>query len=173
MNHILFPITYTCNLDCPFCDLQGKSEEDTEKCMDNILKMAGSIEWVYITGGEPFMVPNLIEICDRLKAAGFKVGVTTNGTHFLPEVAEHVDRIGISLDGDKDFHDAGRGEGVFDKAIKLLKAVKGKCETVAMSVALKDNGEALERLKPILERIDPTYWQIQRDVHDDTVLIAV
>ena len=173
MNHILFPITRECNLDCSFCTSKDQPSDDVEKCMEHILKRAGQVEWVYITGGEPFMVSNLIEICDRLRAAGFKVGVTTNGTHFMPEVADHVDRIGISFDGDKDFHDTGRGKGVFDKALKLLKAVKDKCETVVMSVALKENQEALKKLKPIIEEIDPTYWQIQRDMENDSVLIAI
>jgi len=173
-NHILFQITFDCNLDCPFCDIKNRKREvDVDACMANIKKKAGEIEWVYITGGEPFLVDNLADVCDELRNAGFKVGVTTNGTIFRPEIADHVDRIGISIDGDREFHDKGRGEGVFDKAIELLEIVNDKCETVVMSVALKDNQDALNRLKPIVNKIDPAYWQIQRDYYDNSVKIAV
>jgi len=174
MSHILLQITFDCNLDCGFCSIKDNHRDAfVEECLVNIKKKAGEVEWVFITGGEPLLVENLSEICDDLRAFGFKVGVTTNGTIFRPEIAEHVDRIGISIDGDKEFHDKSRGEGVYDKAITLLKAIKDKCETVVMSIALKDNQDALLRLKPIVEKIDPTYWQIRRDIHDPSVLIAV
>jgi len=173
MNHILFPITWACNLKCPDCCAPRKGEIDTEKCVSNILSKKGEVEWVYITGGEPFMVPNLFDICDTIREAGFKVGVTTNGTIFKSEIADHVDRFGVSLDGDEEYHDAYRGEGVFKKATDFLKFVKesGICETVVMSVAFKGNEEALFKLKPIVKEIDPDYWQIQRDINDETIII--
>jgi len=42
-----------------------------------------------------------------------------------------------------------------------------------MSVALADNKEALLKLKPILEEINPTYWQVQTDIHNPNVPIPV
>ena len=174
MNHILFPITYACNLDCKFCAVKGSSgDADIPKSLEALRTKAGGAEWVYITGGEPFLVEDLPSVCDQIKALGFKVGVTTNGTHFRPEIASHVDRIGISLDGDQEYHDAYRGAGVFDSALKLFQAVKGQCETVIMSVAFKENKEALEKLKPIIEAMDPTYWQIQRDMFDPELKIIL
>ena len=172
MNHILFPITWKCNLSCEFCAAKNYSEEiDIKASLEALKTKAGSVEWVYITGGEPFLIEDLSSVCDQIKSMGFKVGVTTNGTHFCPEIADHADRIGISLDGDQKYHDAYRGYGVFDKAVGLFNAVKGKCETVVMSVAFKGNDEALKRLKPIVEEMDPTYWQIQRDMYDQSIKV--
>jgi MoaA/NifB/PqqE/SkfB family radical SAM enzyme len=173
MNHILFPITYECNLSCKFCIAKNSKIIDIEASVEALNFKKGEVEWVYITGGEPFLIQDLAVVCDRIKAMGFKVGVTTNGTIFRPEIADHVDRFGISFDGDKEYHDAYRGEGVFDKAVELFHAVKGKCETVIMSVAFKENQEALKRLEPIIEQMDPTYWQIQRDMYDSSVTIPV
>ena len=174
MNHILFPITYECNLDCKFCAVKGSSgNADIAVSLEALRTKIGIVEWVYITGGEPFLIDDLPTICDQIKEMGFKVGVTTNGTFFRPEVALHVDRIGISLDGDKDYHDAYRGPGVFDSALKLFYAIKDKCETVVMSTAFKENKEALERLKPVIEEMDPTYWQIQRDMFDPNLKIDI
>jgi MoaA/NifB/PqqE/SkfB family radical SAM enzyme len=170
MNHILFPITYDCNLNCEFCAVKNNSSVvDIEKSLIALETKKGEVEWVYITGGEPFLIKNLSSVCDRIKAMGFKVGVTTNGTFFIPEIASHVNRIGISLDGDKEYHDAYRGTGVFDNALKLFNSVKGKCETVIMSVSFKENKEALDRLSKIIDILDPTYWQIQQDINNPIV----
>ena len=172
MNHILFPITYGCNLRCPgCCVLNIKVPVDIEKSIETLADQAGKVEWVYITGGEPFLIDSLAEVCDRLRGMGFKVGITTNGTIFRPEMADHADRIGISLDGDEAYHDAYRGTGVFSKALQLFHAIKGKCETVIMSVSFKENEEALRKLKPIVEELDPTYWQIQNDLNDPTHIV--
>lgn len=172
MNHILFPVTYKCNLSCKFCCAKSTAEVDTDRCLDTIKDKAKEVPWVYVTGGEPFILGDkLFDIVDKLKGYGFKTGVTTNGTFFVPEIAEHIDRLGVSLDGDEEYHDAYRGAGVFKSAVKLLEATKGKCETVVMSVVFKGNEEALKKLKPVVEKIDPTYWQLQRDQYDPTVLV--
>jgi sulfatase maturation enzyme AslB (radical SAM superfamily) len=147
-----------------------RSAVDIERCVHTLMANAGKAEWVYITGGEPFLVECLPDICRKLRSS-FKVGVTTNGTIFRPEIANCVNRMGISLDGDKKYHDIYRGQGVFDKAINLFYAIKDKCESVIMSVAFKDNFQALINLKQIVEKLNPTYWQIQRDVSDPSVEI--
>jgi MoaA/NifB/PqqE/SkfB family radical SAM enzyme len=173
MNHVLFPITYSCNLSCEFCAVKGRKETvDIDKCLGALKEKKGQAEWVYITGGEPFLVEDLSRVCKEI-GKDFKVGVTTNGTIFRPEVASCVNRIGISLDGDRTYHDAYRGPGVFDKAISLFEAVKDKCETVVMSAAFKGNEQALRSLKPIVEKMNPTYWQIQRDANDPTINVSL
>ncbi|MBF0554538.1 MAG: radical SAM protein [Nitrospirae bacterium] len=174
MNHILFPITYECNLCCKFCiSKRQKNDVDIKKSIETLKTKAGIVEWVYITGGEPFLIEELVSVCDNIREMGFKVGVTTNGTFFRPEISDHVERIGISLDGDKEYHDAYRGDGVFDSAIKLFNAIKDKCETVIMSVAFKDNREALKKLRPVVEEMNPTYWQIQRDMFEPEMKICI
>jgi MoaA/NifB/PqqE/SkfB family radical SAM enzyme len=168
MNHILFPITYDCNLNCEFCvaKCNKTTKINIESSVRKIIEQKEKVEWVYITGGEPFLVDTLFDVCDELKNEGFKVGVTTNGTFYKPEIVNHVDRIGISLDGTKEYHDNYRGYGVFDKAINLFNEVKDKCETVIMSVAFKENLNELKKIKFIVEQLNPTYWQIQRDIND-------
>jgi len=170
MNHILFPITYDCNLLCSGCCSKNRKSVNIDKSINSI-KSRKDIEWIYITGGEPFMVKDLPDVCDTLKDFGFKIGVTTNGTFFRPEIADHVDRIGISIDGPKEYHDAYRGEGVFDSAMALFHAVKDKCETVIMSVAFKENLEELKKLTSLIETLNPTFWQVQRDLNDPDLII--
>ena len=173
MNHILFPITYDCNLDCTFCSAKYNREKkiDIRSSLLNIMSKRGVVEWVYITGGEPFIVDELFDVCDELRKNGFKVGVTTNGTVYKPDVVEHADRVGISFDGDEEYHDKYRGEGVYASAMKLFLAIKGKCETVVMSVAFKDNIDALHRFAGVVKDMDPTYWQVQRDLYDSKLIV--
>jgi len=173
MKHALFPITYECNLNCAFCSVKNQrgTRISIDKGVETLKSNKNKIDWIYITGGEPFLIDNLSEICQDLRDYGFKVGVTTNGTIFRPEIADHVDRVGISIDGPKEYHDRYRGENVFDGSMSLFHAVKGKCETVIMSTAFKENLQELEKLKPIIEELDPTYWQILRDINDPTVII--
>jgi len=136
--------------------------------MEAIRSKKGEVEWVFITGGEPFLIQGLDAVCDELKDLGFKVGVTTNGTFFRPEISARVDRIGISLDGDRAYHDAYRGPGVFDKAVELFYAIKGKCETVVMSAAFKENLDELIRFEAKVKEMDPDYWQIRQDYNDNS-----
>jgi MoaA/NifB/PqqE/SkfB family radical SAM enzyme len=175
MEHVLFPITYDCNLNCSFCSEKQRRniKVNIDKCVGHIKTLIGKVAWVYVTGGEPFLVPNLCDVLTSLKDMGFKVGVTTNGTINRPEVAGIADRLGVSLDGDKDWHNTYRGDGVFEKAVSTLIYAKEKCETVVMSVSFKDNGDALKRLSPIVKEINPTYWQIQRDRLDPKYVIPV
>jgi MoaA/NifB/PqqE/SkfB family radical SAM enzyme len=170
--HVLFPITYECNLSCKSCPVRKREKISLQEAVRKLTTLAGKVEWVYITGGEPFLVDNLPEVCEEL-GRSFKVGVTTNGTIHRPEVADVVDRIGISIDGERDYHDAYRGKGVFDKALNLFKAIKGRCETVIMSVAFKDNIQSLIGLRPLIEEMDPDYWQIQRDINDPSIVLSV
>jgi len=164
MNHILFPITYDCNLSCRFCFEKNRKEKvDIGACIRALIANRGAARWVYISGGEPFLVKSLPEICIVLRRY-FKIGVTTNGTIQRPEIAELVDRIGISLDGDRDYHDAYRGPGVFDAAIAFFHTIKGKCETVIMSTDFKENKTALRRLEAIVLKLNPNYWQIQKAI---------
>ena len=68
-----------CNLRCPFCD----TEFDRFTPMD-IEDIAAEVarhpaEWVCLTGGEP-LGQNLAALAGRLKEAGHKLHIETNGT---------------------------------------------------------------------------------------------
>lgn len=134
---ILFPVTYNCNLNCIYCHEKRDKEINYWKSVDEIKKLPN--EWVYITGGEPCLVEDIFEVCDDLRSNGKKVGLTTNGTTHKFDIATHVDRLGISLDGGKDLTDFNRGIGTFDLAVKFIKNVVGKAETVIMTTISAEN----------------------------------
>lgn len=75
-----------CNLRCPFCQnaallsgsLPALLTEDEFFAFLSTRK--GLLDAVCITGGEPTLRPDLPDFCRRIKAAGFRVKLDTNGT---------------------------------------------------------------------------------------------
>ena len=75
-----------CNLRCPFCQnavlLEGAlpdfiSEDDFFAFLE---KRKGLLDAVAITGGEPTLRRDLSDFCRRIKAAGYRVKLDSNGT---------------------------------------------------------------------------------------------
>ena len=83
-----------CNLRCPFCQnavlVEGAvpefiSEEDFFAFLE---KRKGLLDAVAITGGEPTLRPDLNDFCKKIKAAGYRVKLDTNGTR--PKVLKEL-----------------------------------------------------------------------------------
>ena len=145
---IIFPVTYRCNLSCSYCrEYKKKDITDINKSIEMIKSMSN--EWVYLTGGEPLILDEIYNICNALKLAGKKVGLTTNGTIHKFGIVSYVDRLGISLDGPKDINDLTRGEGSFDKSIKFLEKVAGKTEVGIMCTVGNWNENRLNEIEEI------------------------
>ncbi len=76
-----------CNFRCPFCHNYEVANDDPklpEVPWDDI---AGTLrrkrDWydgVVLTGGEPLLHPEVIELCQRLKDIGMRVKIDTNGS---------------------------------------------------------------------------------------------
>ncbi|MBU0491992.1 MAG: radical SAM protein, partial [Chloroflexi bacterium] len=81
-----------------------------------------------LTGGEPMLHPQFIEIVDLLSEAGLGLNMETNGTLLTAEVARYLKDetrlsfISVSIDGaDAETHDAFRGvHGAFDAVLRGL-----------------------------------------------------
>jgi len=77
-----------CNLRCSFCDTKYAWSDGQEMTNDLILsKLVGfrdeyRVGWVCLTGGEP-LLQKVKPLVSRLKKAGFKVHLETNGTQPL------------------------------------------------------------------------------------------
>ncbi len=81
--------TRGCNFCCPYCHnpelvkpggdapAAAVSEEDVLTFLEKRRKY---IDGVVITGGEPFLQPDLTEFCQKLKMLGFSIKIDTNGS---------------------------------------------------------------------------------------------
>lgn len=84
----LFIRTSGCNLRCWFCDTPYTSWEPEGKprSVDELLEWtaAHSCEHVVITGGEPLLVAELVELTQRLRDRGHVITIETAGTVWQP-----------------------------------------------------------------------------------------
>ena len=69
-----------CNLRCKYCDTKYAYEEGEEYTLNNLLKIVedSKLDFVHITGGEPLIQNNLVELLKSIK--GKKVLIETNGS---------------------------------------------------------------------------------------------
>lgn len=82
---IRLKITGICNRSCSFCNEEGdmkgvlsvRPDRELFECLDTLFK-ALNIQKVMLTGGEPTLHPQLLEIVSGIKTS--EISITTNGT---------------------------------------------------------------------------------------------
>lgn len=126
-------VTYRCNARCAMCGIwkTAPGEACPPETYDNL---PASLKWVNLTGGEPFLRDDLVQVIGHVAAACPKAEIvlSTNGL-LTDRIAEVVDRAGlgarlgvaVSLDGLGERHDAIRGvPGAFAKARATIDRLK-------------------------------------------------
>jgi 7-carboxy-7-deazaguanine synthase len=80
--------TSGCNLRCAWCDTPYASwnPEGAEMTLDAIMTEAGRHRGRHavVTGGEPMIAPEIVELTARLRDAGMHITIETAGTVFKP-----------------------------------------------------------------------------------------
>lgn len=146
-----------CNCRCVMCDIwkansekREISSEDLERHIDAIRELR--VQRVMLTGGEPLLHRNLWALCSRLQALRIRITLVTTGlliAQHAADIASVIDTVVISLDGDRDVHDAiRRVKGGFDRIAKGVMALHGEFPTprlIARSVVQRDNFATLDR----------------------------
>lgn len=134
-------VTYRCNLRCKMCNI-WKKDNDIELSLgelERFFSMSNRFSWIGITGGEPFLKDNILDIvriiadnCKDLVAIYF----ATNGTltdRILTTVDQVLTRYRInpelfftlSIDGPPYLHDQIRGQkGTWNKCMKTFRLLK-------------------------------------------------
>jgi MoaA/NifB/PqqE/SkfB family radical SAM enzyme len=124
-----------CNLRCQSCNFwqgiykkEGEeilSTEEARGLIDEISQWG--IPSLVITGGEPFMRPDIREVLEYAVREIQYVRLQTNGTFLDEEMAcflvdKGLDEIWISVDGGRETHDRIRGvKGTYDKVVAGLE----------------------------------------------------
>ncbi|MER6532119.1 radical SAM protein [Streptomyces sp. NPDC001508] len=115
----LIQICEPCNESCKHCFVSATKRGDYmdwDAVRDQLIPqlIAARVNRITITGGEPFMHPDLIPIIDDFRETGMSVGVCTNATMVTDEqiatLAELDVHMNVSLDGfSADSHGVFRG----------------------------------------------------------------
>ena len=129
---LILSITKQCNLHCAGCyaAAAGTLSIKTEKQLNidawrKIIKEGNDLGvFCYvIAGGEPFMFPNLLDLCSEFKDRGFLI--FTNGTALKETDYEKLKKLKnvaiiVSIEGGKEETDSRRGAGVYEKVLKTI-----------------------------------------------------
>lgn len=126
-------ITSRCNQRCKYCYyFENEAVEyvdlPTEEWLNFIDELGQSaVMNVTLQGGEPFMRKDIMALIERIVSNRMRFSILTNGTLVTQDLASFIaatgrcDLIQISLDGaNAAVHDANRGKGSFEGALKGL-----------------------------------------------------
>lgn len=92
LNEITIEITQQCPNRCVYCSSLSDMEKTEALSFDTICKVADDAKAlgatsVSLSGGEPFLREDIVEIIDYLKAKGFKVRVYSSGIFYNGQYA--------------------------------------------------------------------------------------
>ncbi|HUC38817.1 MAG TPA: radical SAM protein [Candidatus Acidoferrum sp.] len=134
-----FTVTYNCQSRCLTCSIWEIRPKD-ELTIDEIRRFAGKnnyFKWIELTGGEPFLRSDIVEIAAAFKENCKDLYLVTMPTNSLcnTDLVEKRLRgilslgiprlvITVSLDGYRELHDKIRGiPGNFDKAMATYRMI--------------------------------------------------
>lgn len=98
--YLRWSITERCNLQCYYCTLQKEDYSNNPMSLDvieklsNIFKRLG-FKYVRITGGEPTLRKDLVEVVEIMSERFLQVSLTTNGT-LLADISSDLKKAGLS-----------------------------------------------------------------------------
>ncbi len=157
ITNLRISITSRCNLNCFYCHREGYSSDD-ELSPDEISEIANAfrelgVEKLKITGGEPLIRHDILEIIEKLPEFR-EISMTTNGAK-LSEIAYELkkaglDRVNISLDtlDEKKYSHATRG-GKIERVISGIEAaVEAGLTPVKLNMVLIEgfNTDEIDRM---------------------------
>ncbi|AUX43367.1 uncharacterized protein SOCE26_048150 [Sorangium cellulosum] len=107
----IIEITNHCNLECPICIVQNRhnynmTREEFGRVLDGIVAKEGQLETINLSGGEPTLHPEFLELLDmaRAKTEIARVSISTNGLRcasdytFCEELARRKVYVSLQLD---------------------------------------------------------------------------
>ncbi len=169
---VIWNLIRRCNLTCKHCysisadrDFPGElSTDEVYAVMDDL--RAFGVPVLILSGGEPLLRPDILDISRRAKAMGFYVGLSTNGTLIdetrIDDIAAiGYDYVGISIDGLRETHDRFRRRlGAFDESMRAIRLCREAGIKVGMRFTLTmDNAHELPDLLRLMdaEGVDKFY----------------
>jgi radical SAM protein with 4Fe4S-binding SPASM domain len=164
--------TYNCNLHCPYCEASaGKaaenelSTEEVKRLIDDLANMR--TKRFLISGGEPLLRPDAIEIMKYATHRHLELGLVTNG-FFVEDLWNELQWFNYflyftSIDGTQEYTNSMRGNrGAFQRAMKGLELFGRLRVPVRMvnTVVHPGNIGQIESLFKILKNSPANFWHL-------------
>jgi len=125
-------VTTRCNLNCPYCfNRENRVPRSEELELTDFQRLAAA--WaphrpgIFLSGGEPFARPDLVEIVAAFKRHRLPIGLVTNGTLLTEPQARRLGELGldallVSFHGRREAHDRSVGQlGSYEKSLNALR----------------------------------------------------
>jgi len=138
-------ITYRCNAKCNMCNVwQNPTKPSDEITPADIDKLPSGLNFINITGGEPFVRQDIAEIIKVIKPKTKRIVISTNG-YFTERIIALCSKypdlgIRISLEGLPKSNDSIRGmQDGFDRGLRTLLALrKMGCKDIGFGMTVQD-----------------------------------
>lgn len=163
-------VTFTCNARCIMCDswkMDSKGDLELHE-IENIYRQLPRMDAVRLTGGEPFVRKDMLEIAHLVQnhLRPYFLHITTNGflTDRIVKFCEDRDKsiplsILVSLDGVEEKHNHVRGrDTAWKTAFKTLETLSRRREEFRCSIAVNQtivDKEGVEHYKKLREVLKP------------------
>jgi uncharacterized protein len=150
LNNCYLHVTFACNLRCSHCYADAGPPRTGTMSVAQLERATreaaqAGFRHVVVTGGEPLVHPRRDAMLDGLAAlrAAVKPTLTVLRTSLAVPLDEDLirrlrvstDELVVSLDGDRETHDARRGPGTYDLAVANLRAIAALRGTTELSLA--------------------------------------
>lgn len=165
---ITFEVTQRCNCRCEMCRFWSEDSScadsnelklsDLEKIVlniNNVYQDNGRSLFLGITGGEPFLRKDIVQLFKFFNDYNIKYDVITNfslpDSKIVREFADcNPDRLNVSLDGVGEAHNLVRGVDIFDKVFKNMKLFQKLRPNIPIKINSTINKKSLNELEKIL-----------------------
>ena len=130
-------ITDCCDQRCKHCYLFAEGHPElvsvsverartvVDSCLDMCNRMGGRLPYLYITGGDPLLHPDIWDILGYVKEKAIPFTILGNPFHVTDENCERLKACGcekyqLSIDGNRTTHDYMRKPGSFDTTLEKI-----------------------------------------------------
>lgn len=164
-------LTYRCNCNCRHCWLRMSASDPVGKeelSFDEISRVAeearalGCQRWL-ISGGEPMLRPDFVDIFDRLTSRSLPYSLNTNGTLITPAIARLLKRKGVKMvalyGATAEIHDRiTRTPGSFAATMQGFAYLReAKTGFVVQLIPMRDNFHEFDAMTRLALSLTPVY----------------
>lgn len=168
LHHLYINPLEKCNLKCKICYTKKTDPILSEKDILDFIsryQKAYELQTVTFCGGEVFALPFFPGLINKINKKGIFVQTITNGTiDRLSEIKNpNFNKLIVSIDGLKSYHDKNRGAGNFDKSMNFLKrAQKNAFHSEIFSIVTQQNFSMIDKFEQYMKR---QFGQIEITYH--------
>jgi AdoMet-dependent heme synthase len=172
---IFWELTRACALACSHCRATAQHQRDPyELRSDEALQLVQDLAelappMLILTGGDPMMRSDVLEIARHATAKGMRVGLSPSATarllnsDFEKIRAAGIDRMSLSLDGaTRETHDRFRGvKGTFDRTVKAIERARSAGITLQINTTLtRSNLHEFHAFRDLMFDWKPEMWSV-------------